>query len=316
MLLEVSLDEQHYEELSMKDAFRFDGARRSLILSWRERRSARSGKPSTWNRVRTSRRAARSLSKAQSRRGRDKEHGAESTCMGHPWTCLDLMGECFFFFLAMEKYKESLFALLVDLHQRFCNHLDHHDGPKPQLCQGNWQGQGKLGTWRGRWWEGWMQGYTRISKPKTTFSRDSPMQNGDAIREKYGEAADALIAKYVRVFEPIMDKVQAETERLRSLSRKFHQRTQKSICNCQVSRWMETVCARVDARTKRTPARHNLARPRTWTKKVRGKLQRVFFGISIKPATKAQFWGTSGKFEEFRLGSSVAFALTQLTDTK
>ena len=74
-----------------------------------------------------------------------------------------------------------------------------------------------------------MQGYTRISKPKTIFSRDSPMQNEDAIGGKYGEGADALIDKYVRVIEPIMDKVQAETERLQSLSRKFHQRTQNAF---------------------------------------------------------------------------------------
>jgi len=55
------------------------------------------------------------------------------------------------------------------------------------------------------------------------FSRDYRMQSEDGIREKYGEEADALIAQNARVFEPIIEKVQAETERLQSLNRKFHQ---------------------------------------------------------------------------------------------
>ena len=81
-----------------------------------------------------------------------------------------------------------------------------------------------------------MHGCTRKSKPKTTSLATSACRE-DGIREKDGEEADALIAKYARVFEPIIEKSASRDRAVAIAQPQLSSVKAECICTYKLPSW-------------------------------------------------------------------------------
>ena len=157
-----------------------------------------------------------------------------------------------------------------------------------------------------------MHGCTRKSKPKTTSLATSACRE-DGIREKDGDEADALIAKYASVFEPIIEKSASRDRAVAIAQPQLSSVKAECICTYKLPSWSLgewRLFVVTKTEKKRTPRTKPLDltpknERRKFEENEQGKFEEIrfcamhclFFCIFLKRTTK-------GKFES-RFGFSV-----------
>ena len=178
---------------------------------------------------------------------RGPRHRVRCSAHGAP---VDVVGSHgLFFFLAMEKNKEVLSHYWSIFTKGFAITSTSMMDQSHSCAKGIGKAKASSAPDEegGRCWEGWMQD----PQAHDDFSRDYPMQSEDGIREVRRSAccSDHQIREGVRA-----DNGQcANRDRAVAIAQpQVSSENAECICNCQVSRGMETVCGREDTRTKRT----------------------------------------------------------------
>ena len=127
MLREISpAEQQHYKKLSMKDKAAFRSKCKKVMGNFVERTEERK-EWQTVGYVRLAEPHVRHPRRHRSRHGRDKEHAGEMRVDGAPVDEVGSHGRALPLFGHGEGVQGSPHALLVDLHQKFCERPDHQD---------------------------------------------------------------------------------------------------------------------------------------------------------------------------------------------